>query len=425
MPSRRSVRTTASTRSSCPSPSSRTSTCATATPSPPAARASCPGEQVGIVQCAREAGGEAREQRAGIDACNIGHGAVRQRRRRGRGHRHLPGAADPHDTGHRHGGLRARGGALHRRDGRHRRLRPVRRLRRHLRGRRRADRHPDRHASRPPRASPTATSCTSRARASSPTRPCMLSVCSIDPAGCWSTGEPIELDGEDVQDARLGDEYGGGYVVHRAARRRRRPRQRRRAGVAVPPRPRPRLLHRLRGERVPPARRPPTSATRPAPAILGFAPGGAGPQPPAVAVDPTRRPRSRATRSSCEAPASTRARYFYVSLCAAPAGRPEQRRVAASGDGGRRADRRRRRLRRRCSRCPILATWARWSTAGWPPRPRARAEPARAPRPARRRPTCDGVELVCSIRVESYHGRRWRPVRRSSPPEPVRVTFRR
>ncbi len=31
-----------------------------------------PGEQVGIVQCAREAGGETREARGGIDGCNIG-----------------------------------------------------------------------------------------------------------------------------------------------------------------------------------------------------------------------------------------------------------------------------------------------------------------------------------------------------------------
>ena len=31
-----------------------------------------PGEQVGIVQCAREAGGEVRERRAGIDGCDIG-----------------------------------------------------------------------------------------------------------------------------------------------------------------------------------------------------------------------------------------------------------------------------------------------------------------------------------------------------------------
>ena len=35
-----------------------------------------------------------------------------------------------------------------------------------------------------------------------PNAPVTLSVCSIDPAGCWSTGEPIELDGEDVQAAR-------------------------------------------------------------------------------------------------------------------------------------------------------------------------------------------------------------------------------
>ena len=101
-----------------------------------------PGEQVGIVQCAREAGGEAREQRAGIDACTIGTVQYADADDDGRGHRHLHGAADPHDTGHRHGGLCARGGALHRRDGRHRRLRPVGRLRRRLRGRRRADRRP-------------------------------------------------------------------------------------------------------------------------------------------------------------------------------------------------------------------------------------------------------------------------------------------
>ena len=47
-----------------------------------------------------------------------------------------------------------------------------------------------------------------------PDSPVMLSVCSIDPAGCWSTGEPIELDGEDVHDARAWGRVRRWLLVH-------------------------------------------------------------------------------------------------------------------------------------------------------------------------------------------------------------------
>ena len=43
-----------------------------------------------------------------------------------------------------------------------------------------------------------------------PNAPVLLNICAIDPAGCWGTGEFIELDSEAVEDAGLGDEYGGG-----------------------------------------------------------------------------------------------------------------------------------------------------------------------------------------------------------------------
>ena len=55
----------------CRSPSSPTGPRTTATSSPPRRRLRA-GREVGIVQCAKEAGGETREQRGGIDGCDIG-----------------------------------------------------------------------------------------------------------------------------------------------------------------------------------------------------------------------------------------------------------------------------------------------------------------------------------------------------------------
>ena len=68
-------RTTGATRSSSRSRWSRTSTWPTARWSPSRGPGFVPGERVGIVQCASEAGegnGATREERAGIDGCNIG-----------------------------------------------------------------------------------------------------------------------------------------------------------------------------------------------------------------------------------------------------------------------------------------------------------------------------------------------------------------
>ena len=181
-----------------------------------------------------------------------------------------------------------------------------------------------------------------------PDAPVTLSVCSIDPAGCWSTGEPIELDGEEVQDAR--------------ARGRVRRRQYVCTGLLadgdgrvsgdVPvwrflPGPDPGLVRRLRGERVPPAGRPPRSATRPAPADRSrFAARRRRPAAARRRGRPHPGPRSPATRSWCGGRLPAGHATSTCTLCAAPAERPEQRACACSGDGGDEHDRRRRRLRR-------------------------------------------------------------------------------
>ena len=156
----------------------------------------------------------------------------------------------------------ARSRALHRRHGCHHRLRPLRRLRRGLRGWRRADRHPDRRRSRPPRGSPTATSCTSTARASSPTARVRSSVCSH---------RSVELLGHRRGDRARRDDVSGrgsatattsgfvdvGLLADGDGRV-----ERRRAGLALPARRTTGHLRRLRGEPVLAAGLRRTSATR-------------------------------------------------------------------------------------------------------------------------------------------------------------------
>ena len=172
-----------------------------------------PGEQVGIVQCAREAGGEAREQRAGIDGCNIGTVQYADADDDGRGHRHL-----------------------HRCSGSSRR-RPPARWTAPLEAERcivamGAISDYDRSGGfgvafaggGEPIDIPTITVSPAEGLADGdvvhvegdgfePNAPVMLSVCSIDPAGCWSTGEPIEPRQRGrARRSSSADEYGGGYA---------------------------------------------------------------------------------------------------------------------------------------------------------------------------------------------------------------------
>ena len=269
---------------------------------------------------------------------------------------------------------------------------------------------------RPPRAWPTATSCTSRARGSSPTRPCMLSVCSIDPAGCWSTGEPIELDSEDVQaTSSSADEYGGGYaftgLLADADGR---------VSGDVPvwrflPGPTPgsyidcavsacRLRVTAEVGYSPGSRDPRLRARRRGAAAAGRR-GRPHPGPRAGRRD--RGPRGRASsrgRTSTWSSAPHRPATRAASSGAPVTGATSRSTTTAAS--------------RSCSRCPTLATWAsggrrdghhdhvRRRTAGAPLR---RSPPATG---------CDGVELVCSIRVETYQdgdGGRPAAVRRRSP----------
>jgi hypothetical protein len=371
-----------------------------------------PGEQVGIVQCAREAGGEVREQRAGIDGCDIG--SVHYADADGDGvatgtftvRRILTtpatgtvdcaleaercivamGAISDYDRSGGFGVAFAGGGE--------------------------------------PIDIPTISVSPVEGLADGdvvrvdgegfePNAPLTLSICSIDPGGCWSTGEPIKLNGENMI------EHGGDSLTGLLA-----------DGQG-----------RVRGDvpvwRFLPA---PTAGAyidcavstcrlrvtaeagySPAPPILGFDPGGTAPQPPAVAVDPTQdlEPGDEiVVRGAGFEPGV----HFSVELCAAPPGDPTSV-VWCSGHGGDEQidddggfailfevpdpddawD---------MSDGGMASTTTQCATSGECPPP---PTPAGAP--------CDGAQLVCSIRVQSYQdGQPVGPPQFA--PEPVVVTLR-
>ena len=379
-----------------------------------------PGEQVGIVQCAREAGGEVREQRAGIDGCNIGTvqyadadpdgvatGTFKVRRilttpATGTVDCALEaercivamGAIGDYD---RSGGfaITFTGGGE-------------------------------------PIDIPTITASPAEGLADgdlvhvegegfAPNAPVLLNVCAIDPAGCWGTGEFIELDSEAVEAAGLGDEYGGGggggYAFTGLLAD---PEGRVSADVPVwrflaGPTPGSYIDCAVSTCRL---RVSAETGYSPAPPILAFAPGGPGPQPPGVAVSPTQdlEPGDEiVVRGAGFDPGS----YFYVELCAAPADDPTSI-VWCNGDGG----------------DEQIGDDGGFAILFEVPDPGDMGEVVDGemptttscaggvcPPPTAVATDCSGGELVCSIRVQTYQD-----VATVTPPtfvpEPVVVTFR-
>ena len=197
----------------------------------------------------------------------------------------------------------------------------------------------------------------------------MLSVCSIDPASCWSTGEPIELDARGrakssasgTSTATASTSAPGWSPTATAASAATCPVWRFLPGTtpgsyvdcAVSA-----CSLRVYRRRRRLARRPP-----PSPSL----PGGAAPQPAGRRGRPHPATSSRATRSWCAAPASIRARYFYVDAVRRAGRTTRDSVVVVLGDGGDEHDRGRRRLRRPVRGARSWSTWARWRTARPPP----------------------------------------------------------
>jgi hypothetical protein len=288
-----------------------------------------PGEQVGIVQCAREAGGEVREQRAGIDGCTITGVAYADADSDGRAtgtyrvHRIITtavtgtvdcaaeadrciiamGALSDYD---RSGGLAVsfRGGGE-------------------------------------PLDLPTLTVSPAEALGDAdvvlvegsgfpPGALLGLSVCSLDPSACWSTGEEIEITGE--QAAALG--YEGVHLGLQSD-------DEGRVSGHVPvwrylPGPTPGTYVDCAVSRC--ALRVNSASNEvtamPAPVPLTFVGGGEGPIPPAIEVHPTDDLRPGDEVVVRGAGFEPRA-YLEVSLCATPADDPQRLAMGCvSSDGG-------------------------------------------------------------------------------------------
>jgi hypothetical protein len=291
-----------------------------------------PGERVGIVQCAREAGGEVREQRAGIDGCNIGSVQYADADADGVAagtftvHRVLTtpatgtvdcaveaercivamGALNDYDRSGGFGVAFTGGGE--------------------------------------PIDLPTVTVSPADGLSDGDVvvvegegftpGPVLLSLCSIDPTGCWSTGQPIQLDEDELRDVGASeDEYGGSYGF---------------VGLLAD------TDGRLRGE-VPVWRFLPTmeagsyidcavsacalrvSSERgghaPAPVALGFTPGGPGPRPPAIAAEPTR-DLAEGDQIVVRGAGFQPGAYYSISVCVAPPGATADVIGCASTDDG-------------------------------------------------------------------------------------------
>jgi len=242
-----------------------------------------------------------------------------------------------------------------------------------------------------------------------------LQVCAKDPAACWTTGVDLEIDGEDAREYGLGDMSESGTMGF--------------VGLAVD------ADGRLSGDvpvwRFLPGGTPGTyvdcavsacslrvssdGASAP-PAPLGFTPGGEGPVPPAVAVDPANNLAPGDTvviRGAGFGPAQG----FFASLCVGPADRPEESfNCFGGGDRETRAD--------------DAGTFAIEFEI---PDPQDQADPEHATTTAGAGlddsgsagpPSlpCVDVQTVCTIRVDVYdEGFQLRP---TFPPAPVVVTFR-
>lgn len=244
-----------------------------------------------------------------------------------------------------------------------------------------------------------------------------LGVCAKDPAACWSTGAELTLDADEMRELGLGETSEGGSIGF--------------IGLQVDE------GGRLRGDvpvwRFLPGDVPGTyvdcaastcalrvtadGATAPAPAVLRFVGGGDGPSPPAVAVDPDHDLAPGDTvviRGAGFAPNTA----FYPSLCVAPADRPEQFSLCGGHDAENRTD-----------GDGTFAIEFRvpdpnqlQGVGGGMATTTSCAGPADCPAESPSAPNCDGVQTVCTIHVGNYaEGPAPRP---QFPPAPVVVTFR-
>ncbi len=253
-----------------------------------------------------------------------------------------------------------------------------------------------------------------------------LSICSKDPATCWTTGAEIEMEGEGggVDWFQYGEDGSGGTFI----------------GLQADDE------GRLSGEvpvwRFLPGDAPGTyvdcalsecslrvstdSDTAPPPARLGFAPGGDGPIPPAVAVDPANNLAPGDTvvvRGAGFAPDVS----LDVSLCISPADRPEELfNCFGGGNGEDRADGEGTfaiefdipdpQDLQEFGYVEEMATTTACADA---------ADCGNAsPPPSTPAFSCDSGVTICSIRVEAYSENEGFQLRPSFPPAPVIITFR-
>lgn len=385
-----------------------------------------PGEQVGIVQCAREAGGDTPEQRGGVDGCNIGTveyaeadssglatGLFTVRRTvttpltgtvdcAAEADRCIVamGAINDYDRSGGMGFTIAGGGE------------PIE--------------VPTLSVS-PAEGLQDADVVRVEGEGYAPRSIVNLSICSKDPATCWTTGAEIQIEGDGAEGAQWfnydEDGSGGTFIGLQAD-------DQGRLGGDVP------VWRFLPGEA------PGTyvdcalsecslrvstdTGTAPPPARLGFAPGGEGPIPPAVAVDPANNLAPGDTvvvRGAGFAPDLN----FYVSLCVSPADRPEELfNCFGGGNGEDRTDgagtfavefdipdprdmedygyiEEMATTTTACADCVVV------------PSPVPPGTPAFS---------CDGGVTICSIRVEAHSEDQIFQLRPSFPPAPVIITFR-
>jgi hypothetical protein len=145
--------------------------------------------------------------------------------------------------------------------------------------------------------------------------PVWLSLCSIDPAGCWSVGNSFTLTREKAKALGLDDSYGPGTVV-----------------VGLLADQEGRVAGDVRLWRYLPTTEPgsyidcavsrcslrvtsETSGLAPAPPVVRFAPGGTGPTAPAIAASPTRDLR-RGEKIVVRGAGFQPGAYYSISLCA-------------------------------------------------------------------------------------------------------------
>lgn len=375
-----------------------------------------PGEQVGIVQCAKEAGGDTREERGGADACNLGqveyatadadgvaNGQFTVRRVlttpltgtvdcATEAERCLVGMGALSDYDRSGGmGFTIAGGE------------PI-----------------DVPALVVTPADQLADGDLVRVEGAgyAPGTFLTLSVCAKDPAACWNTGADLELDAEQVRELGLGDMSDGGSMQV--------------LGLLAD------AQGRVEGEvpvwRFLPGSTPGTyvdcavsrcslrasssADATPPPVTLDFVGGGDGPTPPAVAVDP----------ADDLAPGDTVVirgagfepdRPVYATLCLAAPDSPDSLHLGSCIGGGEGV------------RTDEDGTFAFEFVIPDPeqlqdqgmPTTTSCADPAACAAPARGAgATCDGTHAVCLIHVDSYD--ETIALRPHFPPAPVPVTFR-